>query len=39
MTTVYNLSEDDWANKHNISPKFFSVENVKEILVDIPEDI
>ena len=29
----------DWANKHNISPKFFSVGNVKEILVDIPEDI
>ena len=29
----------DWANKHNIFPKFFSVGNVKEILVDIPEDI
>lgn len=29
----------DWANKHNISPNFFSVGNVKEILVDIPEDI
>lgn len=29
----------DWATKHNISPNFFSVGNVVEILVDIPEDI
>lgn len=28
-----------WANKHNLSPKFFHVENVKEVSFDIPEDI
>ena len=29
----------DWANKYNISPNFSLVRNVKEILVNIPEDI
>lgn len=28
-----------WANKHNLSPKFFHVRNVKEVSFDIPEDI
>lgn len=28
-----------WANKHNISPNFFHVGNVKEVSIDIPEDI
>lgn len=28
-----------WANKHDISPKFFHVGNVKEVSFDIPEDI
>lgn len=28
-----------WANKHNISPSFSPVRNVKEVSIDIPEDI
>ena len=41
MSTVYNLSEDNWtwANKHSLSPNFFHVRNVKEVSIGIPEDI
>lgn len=28
-----------WADKYNISPSFFHVSNVKEVSIDIPEDI